>query len=251
MTESRGATKIPKLGRYKAEKVRSLRAAKGMPGTVDAAPVRAHVRFLLESGFSQFAVAAASGVSQGAVSDVYLGAYPRVLLEIGARLMTVGHLPVDVQRGMLVPGVGVRRRLEALQAAGYTRPMIGDQLGVTDAMVREYRLSRRVRWDTWHSVSCLYDRWSGLPGPSVIAARASKRFLLPLEWEGYDIDDPRVSPPRSNREANPAKSMDPEERRTAVERLTREGLTVKMTAARLGVSERQVTRDRTTLRRTA
>lgn len=131
-----------------------------------------------------------------------------------------GHLPPA-----LVPTIGSRRRLQALQAIGYPMAHLAGELGYSGAASLSPLFVRpMMRRDLAERVSALYERLSGTPGPSRSARlRASKAgFPPPLAWDGVDIEDPDAEPitadePAERDDLDPVKLNGPERAAVAAE----------------------------------
>lgn len=119
--------------RAKRKKQEQLRA-QGLGGYVDAAPVQARIRHLYDDrGITYDVIAARSGIDAETVKMQYRGfrwpdkapvttCFKRTEIRIlGARFG-----PAD---GYRFPVVGIRRRLQALQAAGFTLTVVGELTG--------------------------------------------------------------------------------------------------------------------------
>lgn len=244
-------TTVPVLGRDTTQKHHILRQVYGHAGLLDVEPVRAHLQSLVDIGVSEHAIARAAGISHGFVPRILSGATQRITPRHARRLLAVDHRPHP--RQVWVLNIGVRRRIEALRAYGWPIHALADQLG-TDHRDITTRLKRdRCTYLWWSDVDALYERLSTTHGGSRRAATYAERqgWLLPMEWEGHDIDDPRVTPPRSRRTAGVAMRDRIAERRQEVQRLVDLGVTTAIIAARLGVTPRQIDRDRAALRRQA
>ncbi|MBF6333517.1 helix-turn-helix domain-containing protein [Nocardia transvalensis] len=187
---------LPRHGKYKTSKIRICRAAHGIPARVPEAEVRAHIQTLRSWGFTDTAIAAAAGVSQKTVWLIRHGTYPTSQIDRAARLMTVTHIPVPAQAGLMVPNIGTSRRLHALMAIGWPQRRLAARLGVSQAAVHQYTIHRWVRYETWRAICDLYEELSGTPGPSPSLAKQSRDrgFAPPLLWDGLDIDHPAHEP---------------------------------------------------------
>lgn len=103
-----------------------------------------------------------------------------------------GHLPPA-----LVPTVGSRRRLQALQAIGYPLAHLARELGYAGAASLSPLFVRpMMRRDLAERISVLYERISGTPGPSRSARIRARNagFVPPLDWEDVDIEAPSAAP---------------------------------------------------------
>lgn len=244
-------TRIEIVGRDASIKRRTLMAMRGIPSHVPGDPVREHIAELREIGFNDAMIARAAGLPQKTIWNVRTGVSKTVRILQAAAIMRVDHKPrPDLP---IVVAVGLHRRIRALGGMGWSHRYLAERLGITEGGVRRYMLRDLCRYETWAAVSELYDELSMTPGPhaaSVGIARG-RGWHLPLEWEGYDIDDPRVTPERSRRGKTDALIRDPEiteRRRAKVAELTRLGYSASEIAAIIGVSERQVVRHRMALR---
>jgi transcriptional regulator with XRE-family HTH domain len=166
----------------------------------------------------------------------------------------------------LVDSCGVRRRLDALAAIGWSRSDLAAELGCDRSNVQRMVRSPRSTTETVAVVRALYDRLSMTPGPSRKARShaAGRGWAPPLAWDDRAIDDPAARPSRTGgRDARATRTaldeiaigramrgghvaLRPAERAEAARRLTAAGLPASEIAARLDITKRSVTRIRTT-----
>ncbi|MGW2095757.1 helix-turn-helix domain-containing protein [Promicromonospora sukumoe] len=233
------ATLRDKAGRIRRERLR----AAGLTVMVDAEPIRDHITRLVEAGVTENAIAHQCGISRQAISLIRRGHTRQVRRSTADKLLAVTHRPHPTQR--LVPAIGALRRLRALQAIGWTTTQLGDRLGMLQTHVAQIQHRDLIAGGRWRQIADLYERLSATPGSSSITRQraAAKGWLLPMEWEGYDIDDPRVVPPRSARTAKPSRAGSRQDRLELVGALLVEGVSRSEMAARLGMSVRQIERD--------
>lgn len=237
-------TRIPTLGED-GDKHRIMLASHGIPASVPAKQVRAHLKELVDIGIRPNMIARAAGVSRGVPERILNGSWSKVSIRHASALMGVSHMPHPEQKWM--PNIGVARRIQALRAYGWSVEALSKRLGYqspTEAQTIESR--PLVTYQTWKLVHDLYEEVSTIHGGSNRAANHASRqgWLLPMEWEGYDIDDPRVMAPRARkRDAADQKGV-AADRRAEVLRLTRAGLSETQIAERIGCSTRTVARDR-------
>lgn len=101
-------------------------------------------------------------------------------------------------RARLVDGTGTRRRLQALNALGWTLRHMAAQLGwsfqATQAVITG--VHPMVRSSTRTAVAALYDELGATLGPSPITrTRALRRgYLPPQAWDDDSIDNPAARP---------------------------------------------------------
>lgn len=208
-------------------------------------PVVEQIEWLRSIGHTDESIAAAAGLPQKTVWDYRHRTWETAHIDRAARVMAVSHVPVPAQAGLLVPAVGAHRRILALTAAGWRHADIGTATGHTDGWSAGMLKYTSIRYENWSAIRDVYEQLSPSLGPSTVTARRAVGHLLPMEWEGYDIDDPRVTPPRTRRRA--AASSDREVRETRISstiELTDMGLSAEQIATRLGISSRQVLRYR-------
>lgn len=189
-------TRVPKLGDAKRQKVRAIRAARGIPARVGLADVQAHIEWLRDIGFLDDAIGAAAGLPATTVHKIRIGKHATVRIEHASRIRAVSHMPVQAQATLLVPSLGTRRRIHALWALGHSSAAVGASLGVSGQMVVQYCGVERVRGATWFRVRDLYEELSGVPGASRETRRRAvvRGLAAPLDWHGLDIDHPDHSP---------------------------------------------------------
>ncbi|WP_238780342.1 hypothetical protein [Prescottella equi] len=221
---------------------RKMEAA-GVDTLVDAGPVRAHVLELLSYGMNPRMIAWQAGVPDTTVRFIRDGVHQQTRVWVAERLTRVQPLPHPNQRTVLT--IGALRRTRALQALGWSVRDIGDRIGMEATALTAMQRRTRIDYRTWARIRDVYEALSATPGPSKIAraSAARKGWLNPFEWEGYDIDDPRVTPPRSAR-TTADRSGARADRLEQVAELTAQGLSAGAIADQLGVSERQIQRDR-------
>ena len=225
--------------------------------------LRRHIEELMAIGMTDAMIAQAAGVAHNVPTGVIQGRWKSIGIRYAAALLEVDHRPNRHQAHVL--GVGTRRRIEALRALGYSMSDLAAPLGVRETEVtRAYQGRQTVRYQRWALACEVFEALSTTPGRSDRARRHARiqGYLLPMEWEGYDIDDPRVVPPRSIRRSSETptnyavdevlvqrivdgrhEGMLPKlERDAAFRRLNEAGWSAARIADRLQVSQRTVER---------
>ena len=91
--------------------------------------------------------------------------------------------------------IGVRRRLEALAAIGYTQTDLAELLGLERGAFAFWRLDEVPRY-RWPAVARLFSRLEMRPGASdqARAHAAAHGWAPPLAWDEDTIDDPDAEP---------------------------------------------------------
>lgn len=97
---------------------------------------------------------------------------------------------------LLTDPTGVRRRLQALSAVGWSFSDLAVELGVSPQAVYDATRREKVGPQLRRKVEELYDRLSMTPGPSRYARTNARRhgWPPPLAWDDAAIDDPQSEP---------------------------------------------------------
>lgn len=190
---------------YEQERVRQ-QAYGRWDNLVDAEPVRAHVRALMDAGMGLKRIAAAAGISNGAASKLIYGVYAqvegpqrgckgsgqrvrpparRVRKETAEKLLAVtfGHASRTT-----VDQSDTARRLQALMANGWSGSKLGERLGIQRSNMTPLIHGRReVYADTARAVYELYLELAHQAPPETehrdkIAASRARRYAASLGW---------------------------------------------------------------------
>jgi hypothetical protein len=104
--------------------------------------------------------------------------------------------------GMYIDAVGLRRRIQALSAIGYSCIYLADRIGTAE--VRLHRIANgsqpSVRWVLASRIIAIYNELSHTPAPAgrsrtrVIRHAAANRWAAPVAWDDDTIDDPNAVP---------------------------------------------------------
>lgn len=178
-------------------------------GLVDAAPVREHLLFLSEQGMGYKRVARVAGVSTTVVRTIIWGRQDpgprkgelskRVRRETAAAILGVQPDVATLAGGALIDARGVRRRLQALVARGWSQSKLADRLGVQVSNFGNLLTQERVSVRTHRAVAALYDELWNVEPPnekwhdkaafvrSIRYAKA-RQWLPPLAWDDIDSD---------------------------------------------------------------
>lgn len=184
---------------------------------VDAEPIRAHMRTLMDSGIGLKRIAKLSGVSTGVLWKLIYGKRRpdgtrtptiRVTRPTANRILAITPQPQLLADGAKIDGTGTRRRLRALIALGYSINWLARELGMSNVW-RTIHSDRfgdgTVIKATADAVRALYDAYSMHPHQpadhrSRIAASRARTlarvngWLPPLAWDDDHIDDPTYEP---------------------------------------------------------
>jgi AraC-like DNA-binding protein len=190
------------------------REGNSLVGMVSADAASRHLtELLIPSGLDQKSIAQRAGVSRDTVSRIISGTEEKILAITEASILSVKPLPYRRHGpGGTINATGTRRILRGLYAQGWTATYMAELAGTS--------LANMWRWiaGTGHHRPCVFvqpeiaetaRRLADKLGPFDIAdltepmdgmsrqcaPRAAKRGWNTLsDWDGLDIDDPRVTP---------------------------------------------------------
>ncbi|WP_009473836.1 hypothetical protein [Rhodococcus sp. JVH1] len=221
---------------------------------VDATAVRAHVAALQAAGMSERTIARLADVNRSQLSALIRGRSgqgipPSRKVSTSFRDSVLGvpvpHAAFTVAEGSTrVDATGSMRRLQALVAAGWTQDVLAARLEMVPGNFGRLILGHRSRCTAQRAkdVAALFAELQLIPGPSDASRRRASRlgWALPMEWDEDTIDDPAAEPIRAAWTSASARA----ERIEQVAELTSRGHAAHEIAERLGISQRQVVRDR-------
>ncbi len=247
------------------------RRMNGQSDYVDAAPARTRLAELRAAGIGTRRIAAVTGVSRSALSDLASGTYPHVHRSTAQRIMQAALTPAE---HALVPAHGAARRLRALITVGWSVSRVAAAAGV-DRQALDPLLdddARQILAATAQAIATAYDRlWDATPPHTTAperqgASRARRRaaragWVPPAAWDDDAIDDPYAMPatvdtsaPQGIDDVAVERAMAGEairisraERWIAVERLAALGMPDRAIAERLHVTDMTILRDRQAL----
>lgn len=156
--------------------------------------MRDHILKLQEWGLPAQSIASAAKCSNTTISYIVQGrTHTSVLLYVANGIMAVSHRPMASQPKVL--SVGAKRRIEALQAAGFSHDDITAHMRHNSSK-NVLPSGATILFDTWLCVKEAYDELSTRPvRNNQVAKRARcKGWFTPLDWESVDIDHPDSFP---------------------------------------------------------
>lgn len=179
-------------------------------GRVDAQPVREHIEFLRASGLGLKRIANLAGVSNATLGKILYGdpsrdMPPRARVEkhVHDQVMAVQPALEHLGAKVPVPGVGTRRRLQALVVIGYSMSYLALRLGMIPTNMGRLVCGRGdVGAGMARNVAALYLELQNHPRVgtdwrSRISVTRSRRFgraqgwLPPAAWDEERMDDSR------------------------------------------------------------
>lgn len=200
--------------RRKYDRKQVVLAANGKSATVDAEPVRQHVKALQAAGMGTRKICEVSGVSRTALLKLLngcpsrgTGPSRRVLAATADKLLAV-QPSLDLLGGKtLLDPCGTRRRLQALVALGWAQAHLAEQIGWTagNFYALIHGVYGHVTVDTARLVRQLFDTLADLvpaetnPHERRSASRArryaaAREWFPPIAWDEGTIDDPTAHP---------------------------------------------------------
>lgn len=165
---------------------------RGIPGRLDATPVAAHLRLLLDSGWTRLQIADASGVSERAIRYI-LNGQPTVQRPKHAALLALAP-----RQDARVRADGTRRRIQALACMGWpitrTARLAGCSHNHAFQILGGGR--ERIAWRVADGYARVYRDLAHRRGPSEFTRTIARRngWHGPLAWDRGAIDDPRAVP---------------------------------------------------------
>lgn len=168
------------------------------PGTVPVTGgVRAHLQALRRAGFALRDLTSLTGLPSRDLGVVLRSTTVYVSEDVARRIMSVQFQPTGDHRRK-TPGVGARRRIQALVALGFPRHDLAARLRRSPAVLNDLPEDGLITRRLWFEISALYDELSmtaSAPDPDVRDwARIEMGWAPPLAWDDDEIDDPRARP---------------------------------------------------------
>jgi hypothetical protein len=170
-------------------------ARRGWTGYVPIAKTRRRIHALQQLGYSYQRISDLSGVSIGSISRIANGQVGRVLTRNAAKIQAIDLVPADTH---LVPAFRVQRRLQALQAIGWSLVAIAERTGWStqnlNGLMSPWRERDEVTRETFDLIDAAYRSMAMRPPTESKWTKATrtraarKGWVSPLAWD--DIDDP-------------------------------------------------------------
>jgi hypothetical protein len=215
---------------------------------VDAEPARQHVAALRAAGIGIDQIPALAGLDRRCITRL-----PRtrsLRAETAAKILAIQPHPDLVAGGARTDATGTRRRLQALQALGWSQRRLAELLDTQQVVVGKAARgkSQFVTVATARRVRDLYDHIWNQPPPSATRyerqsatnarrAAAERGWVPPLAWDDDTIDDPNAAPEGAEG-SQPVDGRLPD--RDDLQMLIETGSTVAALAQRFGVEESSV-----------
>lgn len=172
---------------------------------VDAAPVRAHVLWLQASGIGIQRLIDIAPVGEGVLNGLMYKP-SKYIQDANARALLAVQPGMDsLAPGARIPGVGTRRRLQALAAIGWPSSVIAERVDRTRGHIAAIRSAEMVTVRVAKEIAQLYQRMYYVrPQPATTDERIAVTHTLrwsarmlwvpPVAWTEATIDDPTARP---------------------------------------------------------
>lgn len=173
----------------------------GIPvGYTDAAAARRHAKKLHAAGMTIRQISRRANLTEASLRDIFYGRTKRIRAEVQESVIAIQPEPTRWGKHILV--TGTRRRLQALNAIGYSYADLAARLGITEYAVRwdlnsptEFVSTARAA-QVRRLYQQLADTLPANPQLRVLRNAARKGWLPPICWDDDTIDDPNAMPYR-------------------------------------------------------
>lgn len=166
-------------------------------GLVDASECVAYVATLRAAGYSMRTIGKMARLDTDTLTNLGLWKDGRVRLSTHSKIMAIPFPETILNKGANnIPNVGVKRRIQALVAAGYPMRMLAAEFGASHQNVGFWLKRENVTSETFQKVDELFRRLQLRPGPSKRSMLRAQRlgWAPPLAWDEDTIDDPLAEP---------------------------------------------------------
>lgn len=166
----------------------AARRAKRQRLIVPADEAMQKIRGWLEDGATLDTISAASGTPRATLAFISAGQRTNITRYTHDCIVNAPQ----PEFGAYIPIAGTRRRLEALQALGWSLRSISRRLGHERSWAHRVLAQQRVSRANADAIAQVYDELSMTPGPSrwVSSVAAKQGRVVPLAWDDDTIDDP-------------------------------------------------------------
>lgn len=183
------------------------------PRRIDAGPVREHIKALQAQGLGYRRVAVLAGLAPSTVLKIVrrdpkrADGMPqqRVAPDTARRILAVTASPALLSEGVVVDATGAIRRIQGLQAFGWSRRLLAARLGVEHNTLNHIFATGGATGRMVRAITALYeDLWNEAPPASTPHERAAitrtlrtaqaNGWAVPMAWDDEAIDDPAARP---------------------------------------------------------
>lgn len=183
------------------------------PRRVDATPVRQYIQALQAEGLGYRRVAALAGLAPSTVLKIVRRdpkrpdglPQQRVSPDTARRILAVTASTAVLSEGVVVDGTGAVRRIQALQACGWSRRLLAARLSVEHNTLNHIVRNGGATGRMVRAITALYEElWDQAPPASTPHERAAitrtlraakaNGWAVPMLWDEDAIDDPAARP---------------------------------------------------------
>lgn len=177
---------------------------------VDAEPVRAHLKKIMDAGMPIWAVCKHLGLPhESSLQHVLYGRGdygPGQMIRRETAELVLPYWPSlqDFPDTARIDPTGTRRRVQALAVLGWSRAQMARKIGMAEDAFKRACHKERVTARLARQVAALYDAWwNQMPEDHGVSRNAAARvradaarsgFHGPLAWDDDTIDDPMAVP---------------------------------------------------------
>ncbi|MFB7649371.1 hypothetical protein ACFC0S_16065 [Streptomyces sp. NPDC056084] len=174
-----------------------------------AEPVRAHLQKITDLGMPRKSVEEVLGLNRDALRHATSGTWrwgvgEKIDREVGEAVLAFWPTLEDFPDTASIDATGTRRRVEALETAGWSRAEMARRMGRSVEAFQNRMVLPRISAGMAKDVSRLYDAlWNTRPEDHGVkpwlaqrcrARAAAAGFHGPLAWDDEDIDNPAALP---------------------------------------------------------
>lgn len=173
-------------------KASDLRRHRQGPRYIDATEAAAHLRRLIDQGWTQTGIATRLGIKVATIGALATGRYKTCTPANARTILAFDPEFDDDCPGYWTSIIGPGRRIRALAVIGHPMYRVSEETGISYAAIRRIgRLEGHVTSkDFARRIADVYDRWRHEPGPSAVTRGTARSagWHEPDAWQ--DIDDP-------------------------------------------------------------
>lgn len=186
--------------KLKTRKRLDVARQRGHAARVDATPARSHLT-LLRTTMSWSKIAEATGCDPRGMQLLLRGARTEINRTTHNKILAAQPAATP-SPGVYIDATGIRRRLQALGAIGYSCIYLANRIHTSDARLYLIASGKQptVRYVLARRVIAVYDDLSDTPAPQgrsrtrAIRNAEAKNWASPATWDDDTIDDPNAHP---------------------------------------------------------
>ncbi|MFC8704149.1 hypothetical protein ACFUIV_18435 [Streptomyces anulatus] len=186
--------------KLKTRKRLDVARQRGHAARVDATTARSHLT-LLRTTMSWSKIAEATGCDPRGMQLLLRGARTEINRTTHNKILAVQPAPTP-SPGVYIDATGIRRRLQALGAIGYSCIYLANRISTSDARLYLIASGKQptVRYVLARRIIAIYEELSDTPAPKgrsrtrAIRNAKAKNWASPATWDDDTIDNPQARP---------------------------------------------------------